>query len=161
MHQKNVDHYWFFKYLGFKFEEHFCNKCHDLLTMTYRLENIVILNPKGATFRCILWGIFRNKGLRRLSNSVLEDKGVLWMDFSPNKKPIEVIKEGATGGTHFRDNNSGATGKWYKKPWKEFDQLKHIDQRYYCSNYYDVSVNKYGVKWGKIRVGKIRFGLMR
>ena len=45
------------------------------------------------------------------------------MDFSPNKKPIEVIKEGATGGTHFRDNSSGATGKWYKKPWKEFDQL--------------------------------------
>ena len=70
-------HCWFFKNIGFKFEEHFCNKCHDLLTMTYGLENIVILNPKGATFRCILWGIFRNKGLRRLSNSVLEDKGVL------------------------------------------------------------------------------------
>ena len=24
-------HYWFFKDIGFKFEEHFCNKCHDLL----------------------------------------------------------------------------------------------------------------------------------
>ena len=26
-------HYWFFKDIGFKFEEHGCNKCHDLLTM--------------------------------------------------------------------------------------------------------------------------------
>ena len=33
-----------------------------------------------------------------------------------------------------------------QKSWKEFDQLKNIDQKYYCSYYYDVSVNKYGVK---------------
>ena len=25
---------------------------------------------------------------------------------------------------------------------------KNLDQKYYCSNYYDVSVNKYGVKCG-------------
>ena len=41
------------------------------------LENIAILNAKGATFRCILWGNSRNEGLRRLHNSVLEDKDVL------------------------------------------------------------------------------------
>ena len=70
-------HYWFFKDVGFKFEEHVCNGCHDLLTMAYGLENIAILSAKGATFRCILWGISRNEGLRRLNNSVLEDKGVL------------------------------------------------------------------------------------
>ena len=45
--------------------------------MAYSLENIAILNAKGATVKCILWGISRNEGLRRLSNSVLEDKGVL------------------------------------------------------------------------------------
>ena len=27
-----------------------------------------------------------------------------------------------------------------------FNELKNIDQNYYCSNYYDVSVNKYGAK---------------
>ena len=48
-----------------------------LLTMDYSLENIAILSAKGATLRCILWGISRNEGLRRLNNSVLEDKGVL------------------------------------------------------------------------------------
>ena len=75
--QKNGKHYWYFQDVGFKFEEHVCNKCHDLLTMVYSLENIAILSAKGATFRCILWGISRNEGLRKLNNSVLEDKGVL------------------------------------------------------------------------------------
>ena len=32
----------------------------------------------------------------------------------------------------------------------EFDVLNNIDQKYYCSNYYDFSVNKYGVKCGII-----------
>ena len=70
------------------------------------------------------------------------------MKFDANKTPIETIKEGAFGGTYFRDIYSGFNGKWYRKSWKEFDQLKDIDQNYYCSNYYDVSVNKYGVKCG-------------
>ena len=70
-------HYWFFKDIGFKFEEHVCNKCHDLLTMTYSLKNIAILNATGASFRCILMGISKNEGLKRLNNSVKYDRGVL------------------------------------------------------------------------------------
>ena len=30
----------------------------------------------------------------------------------------------------------------------KFDQLKNIDQKFYCLEYYDVIVNKYGVKCG-------------
>ena len=70
-------HYWFFKDVGFKFEKHVCNGCHDLLTMAYSLKNIAILSAKGATFRCILMGISKNEGLKRLNNSVTYDKGVL------------------------------------------------------------------------------------
>ena len=70
------------------------------------------------------------------------------MDFGANKTPVEIIREGAFGGTYFRDIYYGINGKWYRKPWKEFDVLKDIDQKYYCSNYYDASVNKYGVKCG-------------
>ena len=47
----------------------------------------------------------------------------------------------------FRDIYSSVNGKWYKKYWKEFDQLKDIDQKLYCLDYH-VSVNKYGVKCG-------------
>ena len=58
-----------------------------------------------------------------------------------------MIKEGAFEGTYFRDIYSGINVKWYKKSRKEFDQLKDIDPKYYCADYYDVSVNKYGIKW--------------
>ena len=78
MHQKNVN----FVTIGFskildKFEEHVCNKCHDLLTIVYSLKDIAILNAKGATFRCVLMGISKNEGLKRLNNSVTYDRGVL------------------------------------------------------------------------------------
>ena len=39
----------------------------------------------------ILWGISRDEVVNRLNNSVLEDEGVLWMDFGANKKLVEVI----------------------------------------------------------------------
>ena len=80
------------------------------------------------------------------------------MDFGTNKTPIEIIKEGA-----FRDIYSGINNKWYKNSWKEFDVLWDINQKYYCSDYYDVSLNKYSVKcgdFGKIKDGLIKLTLM-
>ena len=68
------------------------------------------------------------------------------MNFGANKMPVEVIKEGAFGGTYFREIYSGINEKLYKESWKEFDQLKNINWKFYCSDYYDVSVIKYGVK---------------
>ena len=53
---------------------------------------------------------------------------IMNMDFGTNKTPDEIIKEGAFGQTYFRDIYSG----------EELDDLKNIDQNYYCSNYYDV-----------------------
>ena len=70
------------------------------------------------------------------------------IDFGTNKTPAEVIKEGGFEGTYFRDIYSGVNGKWYRKSWKGFDELKNIAKRYYCSNCYDVSFSKYGVKCG-------------
>ena len=70
-------HFWYFKDVGFKFESPVCNGCHNVLMTAYELKNIAILNVKGIDFRCILRGISRNEGLRRLNNSVLENNGVL------------------------------------------------------------------------------------
>ena len=70
------------------------------------------------------------------------------MDFKPNKTPLEIIEESSFGGTYFRDIFSGVNGKCYKDSWKEFDVLENIDQNYYCSDYYDVSLNNYDVKCG-------------
>ena len=70
-------HYWFFKDVGFKFEKHVCNGCHDLLTMAYSLKNIAILSAKGPTFRCLLMGTSKNEEIKKLNNSVTYDRGVL------------------------------------------------------------------------------------
>ena len=36
------------------------------------------------------------------------------MDFGASKTPTEVIREGAFGGTYFRDIYLGVNKKWYK-----------------------------------------------
>ena len=49
------------------------------------------------------------------------------MDFGANKTPVEIIKEGSFGGSYFRGIYSGINGKWYRKSWKKFNELKIID----------------------------------
>ena len=70
------------------------------------------------------------------------------MNFSPNKAPIEIMKEEAFGGTYFRDIYSGVNEQWYKYSCTEFVQLKNIDVKFYASDYYGVNVTKYRVKCG-------------
>ena len=45
------------------------------------------------------------------------------MDFGTNEIPVKIIKEGAFGGTCLGDIYSGVHDKWYKKSWKEFDEI--------------------------------------
>ena len=71
-------HYLFFKDIGFRFELHVCNRCHDVLMTPYESTNNAILNVKGVDFRCILWGISRDEAVNRLNNSVLEDEGMFY-----------------------------------------------------------------------------------
>ena len=68
------------------------------------------------------------------------------IDFDANKTALEVIEEGAFGETYLRGIYSDINDKQSKNSRKELDELKNIDQKYYYSNYYDVNVNKYGVK---------------
>ena len=37
------------------------------------------------------------------------------MELSANKTPVEVIREGAFGGTYFTDIYSSVNGKWYEE----------------------------------------------
>ena len=50
-----ICHYWYFKYIGYKFEPGIYNGCHDVLMMTYELKNIAILNEKS--FDYVFYGI--------------------------------------------------------------------------------------------------------
>ena len=70
------------------------------------------------------------------------------MEFYPNITSVEVIKKGAFGDTYFRNIYSNVNKKRYKNSWKGFDELKDIDKKYYCSNFYDVKLNYYGFEVG-------------
>ena len=72
-----ICHYWYFKDVEFRFEQHVCNKCHDVLKTAYELKNIAIMNVKRVDFRCILRGISRDGAVNRLNNSALKDKDKL------------------------------------------------------------------------------------
>ena len=69
-------HYWYFKDIGYKFELHVCNKCHDVLMIAYELQNIAILNVKAVDYRRIIWGISKNEAVNIQNNSVLKDKSI-------------------------------------------------------------------------------------
>ena len=74
MHQKNVS----FATIGFlKIMDLNLKNMFVMVVMAHSLKNIAILNAKGATFRCLLMGISKNKGLKKLNNSVTYDRGVL------------------------------------------------------------------------------------
>ena len=48
----------------------------------------------------------------------------------------------------------------YRDSWKEFKELENIDKKYYASDFYDVSLNKYGVECGT-SFRKVKDGLMK
>ena len=61
------------------------------------------------------------------------------LNFNANKTPIEIIEE---EGTYFRDIFSGINGKWYRKSQRELHELKHVNKKYYYSNYFNIRINK-------------------
>ena len=47
--------------------------------MAFSLDNIAVLNVGNVFYRCILMGISKNEGLKRLNNAVTYDRGVLYI----------------------------------------------------------------------------------
>ena len=72
-----ICHYWYFKDIGYKYEPHVCNKCHDLLVVVYDLQNFMTLNIKGVDYRCYIFNMSKTDVIKLLNNSVLDHKGAL------------------------------------------------------------------------------------
>ena len=72
-----ICHYLYFKDIGYKYEAHVCNKCHDLLMVVYDLKNFMILNIKGVDYRGFVFNMSRSDTINLLNNSCLDNKGVL------------------------------------------------------------------------------------
>ena len=72
-----ICHYWHFKDIGYKYEPHVCNGCHDLSMVVYDLNNFMNLRIKGIDYRCYVFNISKSDAINLLNNSVLNNKGVL------------------------------------------------------------------------------------
>ena len=47
----DICHYWYFKAIGYIYQPHVCDGCHDLSMMVYDLNYFMILNIKGNDYR--------------------------------------------------------------------------------------------------------------
>ena len=72
-----ICHYWYFKDIGYKYQPHVCNGCHDLSMVVYDLNGFMILNIKGVGYRCYVFNMSTNDAITLLNSSVLDNKGVL------------------------------------------------------------------------------------
>ena len=68
-----ICHYWYFKDIGYKYEPHVCNGCHDLSMMLYDLNDFMTLNIKGIGFRCYVFNISKSDAINLLNNSALDN----------------------------------------------------------------------------------------
>ena len=47
----DICHYWYFKDVGFKYENYLCNGCHDLMQKPISFNNVAIVCVKGSAYR--------------------------------------------------------------------------------------------------------------
>ena len=47
----DICHYWYFNDIGFKYEPHLWNGCHDLIQKATIFNNVSIVYVKGSAYR--------------------------------------------------------------------------------------------------------------
>ena len=64
----DVCKFWCFINKNFIYEDYAYNGCHNLLMMAFLLDNIAFSNVGNVFYWCILMGIRKDEGLKRLNN---------------------------------------------------------------------------------------------
>ena len=64
-----ICHYWYFKDIGYEYEQYVCNECHGLSMMVYDLDDFMILNMKGVDYRCFVFNMRKINDLIKLLNN--------------------------------------------------------------------------------------------
>ena len=59
-----ICHYWYFKYIGYKYEPHVSNGCHDLSVVVCDLNGFMILNIKVVDYRCFVFNMSKNDAVK-------------------------------------------------------------------------------------------------
>ena len=74
----DISHYWYLKYIGFKYEPYLCNGCHDLMQKAMSFNIIAIVYVKGSAYRIHFWYMSKDDAINIMNGSNLVDKrGVL------------------------------------------------------------------------------------
>ena len=74
----DVCHYWYFKDVGFQYEAHLCNGCHDLMQKAMSFNNIAIVYVKKKAYRIHFWYMSKDDAINIMDGfNLVDKKGVL------------------------------------------------------------------------------------
>ena len=74
----DICHCWYFKNIGFKYEPHLCNGCHDLMQKAMNFNNVAIVYVKGNAYGIYFWYMSKDDAVNIINGSNLVDTwGVL------------------------------------------------------------------------------------
>ena len=70
----DICHYWYFKDIGFKYENYLCNDCYDLMQKAISFNDIAIAYVKGNACRIHFWYMTKDDAINIINGSNLVDK---------------------------------------------------------------------------------------
>ena len=70
----DIFQYWYFKDIGFKYEQYLCNGCHDLTQKAMSSNNTDIVYVKGSANRIHFWYMSKDDAINKMNGSNLIDK---------------------------------------------------------------------------------------
>ena len=72
--ERDICHYWYFKDIGFKYEQYLCNGCHYLMQRAMSFNDVAIVYVKRRAYRIHFWYMSKDAAIRVMNNSNLVDK---------------------------------------------------------------------------------------
>ena len=73
----NICQYWYFLNYSFKFHPNDCNGCQDLLLISMKSSEIVILSTKGSYYYCIISLISKNEVMNLMHFPDQKKRGIV------------------------------------------------------------------------------------
>ena len=70
----DICHYWYFKDIGFKYENYLCNDCYDLMQKATSFNDIAIAYVKGNSCKIHFWYMTKDDAINIINGFNLVDK---------------------------------------------------------------------------------------
>ena len=70
----DICHYWYCKDIGFRYEPHLCNGCHDLIQNAMSFNNVAIVYVKGSAYTIHFWYMSKDDAINIIKGPNLLDK---------------------------------------------------------------------------------------